>query len=117
MVTEKKKWHKRWWFRVPVLAFAALVIISQFAPNGTGAINTCEKLIPQIITLSEKDRNPLKPKILKIYDAKSSTAPDNERELDCVGTAKRSSGDDSPLSFYLTKPDKDGDSFIGYEVR
>jgi len=83
--------------------------------GGSGAVDTCEKLIPQIIELSETNRNPLKPKILKIYDAKPSTTPDDKRALDCVGMGKFSNGQDAMLSFYMTKPDADGDSFIGSE--
>lgn len=114
----KKKWYKRWWFRAPLLLIALLllgqIILKDFGGKEIFAIDTCDKLSPQIIELSEKDRNPLKPKILKIYEIKART-PRETHELECSGTAKLSSATDQPLIFYLTKPDKDGEAFVGYE--
>lgn len=54
------------------------------------------------------------PVILKIYDIKTDLEADPSRELNCLGVATRSSGDELRIKFYLEK-DKDGDYFNGYE--
>lgn len=112
----KKRWYRSWWFRVPIflvgLVLLGNVLLKEF---GGGPIETCDALVAHIIELREDDNNPLKPKLLKLYGVQASQAPDGARMLDCEATAKLSSGDDSKVSFYMTK-DSDGDTFIGYQL-
>ena len=112
-----RKWHQSWWFRVPVFIAVGLIIASELELFESNAIETCEALIPQLIELSENSRNPFSAKLLKVYDSKPSTTPNTEREPDCIGTTKLSSGNDVTLSFHITKPDSDGDILISYEVQ
>lgn len=80
---------------------------------GPVTYDTCSKLAPDIIELSEDNSNAFAPSILKIYEIEevSKDLPDN---LYCRGNAKFSSGFDQQIIFAMTT-DQDGDTFISYE--
>ena len=71
----------------------------------------CEDLVPEVIDLSKRNRNPLAQDILKIYNV-SETSRTSKR-LACEGTARWSRDDDMRVTFYIEE-DQDGDRFIGY---
>ena len=104
------------WWKIPIILIAGLYLIGQIVSSITNemeaAADTCEGLAPSIIELTEEDKNPLTPVILKIYDIE--TTQDPKRELSCTGVAKLSRGKDTKIKFYVWK-DKDGDYFHGYE--
>ena len=110
----KKRWHQRWWFRILMLVVALFlvgrVVIKEF---GGAAAATCKELAPDIIELSEDSKNPLQPRLIKLYDIQASEAPDDTYVLACEATATMSNGNNSWIFFYMTK-DSDGDIFIGY---
>jgi len=114
VTTEKKKWHKRWWFRIPVLLFAVFMVARVVIPGDAAVPKTCKDLAPIIIATSKEQKNPLRPNVLKIYEMKKVAHPD--RVLSCTGRAKLTNGSEQQLDFFLTQ-DADGDYFHGYEGR
>ena len=104
------------WWKIPLFLIGGLFLLAKALTAIDGGMevagNTCDGLAPAIIKLSEEDKNPLTPVILKIYDIETKQHPSHE--LDCAGTATTSRGNDMKIGFYLYK-DKDGDYFHGYE--
>lgn len=72
----------------------------------------CDDLIADVIRISEDNKDPQQPTILKVYDAKQVSR--GTRRVECEGIARTSFGDDQPLLFWLEE-DADGDRFVGYE--
>ncbi|MCY3784556.1 MAG: hypothetical protein OXG79_12350 [Chloroflexi bacterium] len=106
-------------WRLLIASTAALAVAVAVALIGCGelALKTtadvqCEDLIPDVVRISEENKHPLRPTILKVYDAKEVSR--SSSRLECEGSAKTSFGDDQPLIFYLEE-DADGDRFVGYE--
>jgi len=101
---------------------SVLLVIIVFALTGCEVLDavlevsvpeTCEKLAPDIVTLSEEQTNPFSITILKIYDIKEVTKTDSR--IECTGDASIGSGDRLPIEFQAYS-DQDGDVFIGYNA-
>jgi len=100
-----------------ILAFLLLLIPVMLGCEGLleqVTYDTCPKLAPDIVELSEGNNNMFGSSILKIYDIEEvrKDLPDN---LHCRGNAKFSSGFDQQIIFDMTT-DQDGDKFISYEA-
>jgi len=75
---------------------------------------TCEKLAPEILTLSENNTNPFTIQILKLYEIEEVSK--TETRLECIAVATTGgSGDRLPIEFQAYS-DQDGDVFIGYNA-
>ena len=72
---------------------------------------SCSALTPEIIILSEEQRNPFQPTILKVSDTVEIER--SEVKLICQGAALLSSNESALIEFFW-EIDSDGDAFIGY---
>ena len=72
----------------------------------------CEDLVPKVIDISEENKHPIRPSILKIYEVKEVSR--RSRRPACSGDTRTSRGGNQPLTFYV-KEDKDGVLFVGYK--
>ena len=101
--------------RRSILAVALLASFiaacSSSAPTSL-ADESCEELQPRIVRLSEGNKNPMAPRILKLYEV--TEVDRTETKLTCHAVAKWNRGEDSPVAFYM-ELDVDGDAFIGYK--
>ena len=68
----------------------------------------------QILKLSEDNKNPLAPRILKLYSG-AEELERTEAVLRCRGRAALSQGGESSITYHY-EVDRDGDTFIGYEI-
>lgn len=116
-VKPKKKWHKGWWYKLPILVVGVILVLYGVVGvgGGGGSLTTCEGLGPQIVKLSKEKATPFNPAILKLYEI---TAVPNigDRFLNCTARAKMARGAERQIAFYATR-DADGDEFIRYESK
>ena len=96
------------------VAFLASFIAScsSSAPTSV-ADQTCEGLQSRIVKLSESNKNPVAPKILKLHEI--TEVERTETRLTCYAVARWDTGDDSPIEFQV-ELDVDGDASIGYKA-
>ena len=89
-----------------------LAVIACDRLTATSPGESCDALLPHILELSERNKHPLRPHILKVSDvgrvSKTST------ELVCYGMAKWSDASDLAIRFRWER-DADGDEFVYYE--
>jgi hypothetical protein len=116
-----------WSIFLMIKKIPVLLVIIVFALTGCEALDaaldaalvasvpeTCEKLAPDILDLSENNTNPFGIQILKLYEIEEVSK--TETRLECTAVATTGgSGDRIPIKFEAYS-DQDGDVFIGYNA-
>ena len=97
---------------------ASSVVTAAPEPTTTSSLVTIDcsdpRLTKQILELSEENQSPFSVRVLKLY-SEVEELERTERLLRCRGTASLSRGGESYITYHY-EIDRDGDSFIGYEI-
>ena len=91
-------------------------LVATLTPTSTAIRTDCddERFVERILKMSGDNQDPLAPRILKVYsDAEELERTDSV--LRCKGTAVLNRGGEAYVTYHHTI-DRDGDTFIGYEI-